>query len=88
MVVLSKCFFLKNIKHLNFVLSYSFDNSGNLLDLVLRGELDEAKRLIENGADVRAEDQHGKKKKMKKITILSLQMIMNYLLEIFCWNFR
>jgi len=37
----------------------SFDNSGNLLDLVLRGELDEAKRLIENGADVRAEDQHG-----------------------------
>ena len=88
MVVLRKCFFLKNIKHLNFVLSYSFDNSGNLLDLVLRGELDEAKRLIENGADVRAEDQHGKKKKMKKITILSLQMIMNYLLEIFCWNFR
>lgn len=80
MVVLRKCFFLKNIKHLNFVLSYSFDNSGNLLDLVLRGELDEAKRLIENGADVRAEDQHGKKKKMKKkITKLSLQIIMNYI---------
>ena len=57
---------------------YRLYNSGNLLDLVLRGELDEAKRLIENGADVRAEDQHGKKKKMKKkFTKLSLQMIMN-----------
>ena len=78
MVILRICLFLKMIKNLNFVLPYSFDNSGNLLDLVLRGELDEAKRLIENGADVRAEDQHGKKKKEKKITKSSVQMIMNY----------
>ena len=66
MVILRTFLFLKMIKNLNFVLPYSFDNTGNLLDLVLRGELDEAKRLIENGADVRAEDQHGKKKKKKK----------------------
>ena len=74
------------IKNLNFVLPYSFDNSGNLLDLVLRGELDEAKRLIENGADVRAEDQHGKKKKKKNHKIISAND--HELLEIFCWNFR
>jgi len=37
----------------------SFASSGNLIDLVLRGDLEEAKRLIENGADVKAEDQHG-----------------------------
>ena len=75
MVILRTFLFLKMIKNLNFVLPYSFDNTGNLLDLVLRGELDEAKRLIENGADVRAEDQHGKKKK-KKITNSSVYMIM------------
>jgi len=33
--------------------------SGNLLDFVLRGELEDAKTLIENGADVTAEDRHG-----------------------------
>ena len=76
MVILRTFLFLKMIKNLNFVLPYSFDNTGNLLDLVLRGELDEAKRLIENGADVRAEDQHGKKKKKKKITKSSVHMIM------------
>ena len=51
--------FYPDFKLYYYYFAYSFDNSGNLLDLVLRGDLEEAKRLIENGADVKAEDQHG-----------------------------
>ena len=32
---------------------------GNLLNLILNGHLDDARQLIENGADVNSEDQHG-----------------------------
>ena len=39
------------------------------MDFVLRGELEDAKTLIENGADVTAEDRHGKKKSQKKAKI-------------------
>ena len=37
----------------------SSSSNGNLRDLVLNGDIETAKKLIEEGADVNAEDQHG-----------------------------
>ena len=38
---------------------FSVSSGPNLLNVVLNGDIEEAKRLIEAGADVNSEDQHG-----------------------------